>query len=331
MNRIILGYPFSGALHAYISDQLMGKDSHTKAIGRHPYYTTLYGRDYKKHIEQTLMFSLLYDEIYFTPADNVWPESALTDSREHHPELGLRADWESYGRLFNDDSGIVSNYLEDTEIKKLLGEVFRIPKDSWKMVMSSILFEYFLSRELRCPIMCSYGRRKVLERLVEIDRPSLHPSAMQQAKIEVVGNYLDITGLLLAPGNIDNFIKLKGDKHIREYSNSFLNMLGEFQARPGEQVRERLVTLMSDAMETESISQQVVGLMSWAGKLMRIVGLHQLSFLPSAGSLAANHISDGARWYSLADEVKRFESKSQLMKNLRSEQEHFKRRRDELP
>jgi len=314
MTKIILGHPYSGALYAYIADQTQGASScYTRAVGSHSYYTTLYGRNYAKYIERALMFTLVYDEVYLTPADNPWPKSKLSSSNAVHIELGLHADWDDYKPLFNDTSGHVHRYLSDPVISTLLPQTFKIPKSVQKMVMSSILYEYSLSRELRCPVICSPGRRQVLKRLVEIDRPAIHATVIGDVHIAATDAYMDATGLLLSPKSLDNLIEIKPDKNVRTYGEHLLSALTEMQSAPTSELKLRLLTMARDAIEQDTVGKYASGLLGWLGTLLRIVGLPHLAIVPAAGAKLADYQADLASWYAFSGEVQKAESKSVLV------------------
>lgn len=316
MSKIILGHPYSGALQGYISDQLGGEYSYTKSIGKHSYYTTLFGKKYKKFIDQALMLSLIYDKVYLTPSDNYWPESATTQSRDFHPELGLHAEWEAYKNLFSDTSGRVQNYLNDPQIQYTLSTIFRIPVNHQIMVLSSILYELNLSREHRCPIVCSNGRKRIIERLIEIDKPATHPTTLSSDKLEVIDNYMSITGLSLSPTSLENLIHMKPEPEVREYAKSYLSMLENYQAVPTNSNQLALLELSRNAIEKEKISALASGLFDWLGTLFRLVGSPPLSFISKGASFAANWSADNAKWYALSGEIKKAESKAVLIRNI---------------
>ena len=316
MSKIILGHPYSGALYAYIADQTQGASGHTKAVGSHPYYTTLYGRNYAKYIDRALMFTLVYDEVYLTPADNPWPKSKLSSSDAVHIELGLHADWEDYKPLFNDTSGHVHRYLVDPVISALLNQNLKIPESVQKMVMSSILYEYNLSRELRCPVICSPGRRQVLQRLVEIDKPAIQATAVGDAHIAATDAYLGATGLLLSPTSLDNLIEIKPDKNVRAYGGDLLSALTDLQTTPTAELKVKLLTMARDAIEQETIGRHASGLLGWLGTLLRIVGLPHLAIVPAAGAKLADYQADRASWYAFSGEVRKAETKAILVREI---------------
>ncbi len=315
MNKIILGYPYSGAFYGYISDQIGKEYSHTNSIGANTYYTTLYGKNYQRFIDSALMLSLIYDKIYLTPADNPWPESPTAQSRDFHPELGLHAEWSSYTSLFNDTHGHVQKYLSDYRIKHILSNVFRIPNSQQGMVLSSIIYELNLSRIHRCPIICSAGRKIIIEQLIEIDRPATHPITLNSDKIELISDYMNVTGLFLSPASLENLIHIKSEPEVRVYARSYLDMLEDYQASPTKSNQIALLDLARNAIEKEKISTLASGLFNWAGTLFRLIGC-PLSPLSIAGSFASNWSADSAKWYALSGAIKKAESKAVLVRNI---------------
>lgn len=315
MNKAILGYPYSGALYGYISDQMGQQYSHTKAIGGHNYYTTLYGKNYQKFVDSALMLSLIYDKIYLTPADNYWPESPTTQSRDYHPELGLHAEWSAYAGFFNDTDGRVQGYLSDSKISNIMNKVFRIPISSQKMILSSILYELNLSREYRCPIICSAGRKLVIERLIEIDHPATHAITLNSDKIELVGEYMSMTGLLLSPASLENLIYIKSESSVRAYAKSYLAMLENYKARPTKSNQQALLELARDAIEKEKISLLASGIFKGAGTLFRLAQ-SVLAPINAVGLFASSWSAQNASWYALSGEIKKAENKAVLIQNI---------------
>ena len=262
------------------------------------------------------MFSLIYDEVFVTPADNHWPESRFTESRDVHPELGLHAEWDAYTDLFNDTDGVVTHYLNDPIVKEILTNGFRSPVQYQQMVLSSILYELNLSRKHRCPILCSNGRKRIIERLIEIDRPAIHPSTITQDKIEIVTNYMNVTGLLLSPSSLENLIDVKPDAQIRSYARSFLGMLQRYQGAPSKANQLAILDLARNAIEQERVGNLASGLLSWLSTLFRLVGATPLSTVAKGGSFVANWSADDAKWYAFAGEIRKAETKTLLVRQI---------------
>lgn len=316
MSKVILGHPYSGALYGYISDQMSPQYAHTNSIGRHDYYTTLYGKNYKKYVDLALMLSLIYDNVYLTPADNHWPESPTSKTHGVHPELGFHAEWATYSSLFSDTNGRVQSYLNDKQIKTILTKKFRIPESSQLMIVSSILYELNLSRLHRCPIICSFGRKTVIERIIEIDKPAIHPTVLNSYKVELINDYMSVTGLFLAPTNLEDLIRVKPEHEVRDYAKKYLNMLENFQKSPTISNKLLLLDLAKNAIEQQKISNLISGLFNWASSLFRLINCTPASVVSKGGSMIATWSADNAEWYEFSGVISKATNKAALIKNI---------------
>ena len=130
MTRVILAYPYSGALYRYFSDQLGGDWSHSKVAESHSYYKTLYGKESPQNIELALSFLLLHDEVWIAPADNHWPRSRRNpDDSSHVAELGLTADWDDFLRTDHTElRAAVDALMRDPRLQRTLGTTLRLPR-----------------------------------------------------------------------------------------------------------------------------------------------------------------------------------------------------------
>lgn len=311
-SKIVLGWPYSGALYAYIDGQINGDAS---ARLHHDYYRTLYGVNFKKFVEHALMLVLIYDEVHLAPADAAWPESKLSDSRDLHPELGLSAPWtDGYQSLFADEHGHVQRYLRDAKIASLL-------PTGWaaRQILSSIIYESALSVRLECELLCAPSRKTIIHRMLEIDRPSLHPTTASPQKIEIINNYMQASGLLLAPSGIDDLAMLKSSKNIRAYTSSFVDFLGRQESVTKASLEEAMYRRAREALETEEIASRVGGIFSWIGTFFRVgdMGPPGVGALVTPAGAALNEweLSKG-RWVGLAPKVAKERSKHTLLLNI---------------
>ena len=130
MKKIILGYPYDGALFWLLttSEHHNAKDGRPYS-GGHPYYERLYG---PKHIEfapRAASLCVLYDEVIAAPADIGLPDrqSYQSNNEYFNPHLGLRTNWL--------DFRTAQEWLEE-QVRK-----------TWKSQRSSTLFQPILGRE----------------------------------------------------------------------------------------------------------------------------------------------------------------------------------------
>jgi hypothetical protein len=220
---IILSFPYSGALYRYFTDQL-GSGSLQEPV-THRYYRTLFGRNASNHIELALNFLLLYDKVYVTPADNHWPTSRLNPTDKYTvTELGLTADWEDFQAK---DQQAYTQYLDylchHESITKLLGQTFKLAKRDWRQILDQCIYESGLSARKRIPILCSAGRRVLIQELVSIQAPSLHPIFSRQSEVKFIESYRTLSGMALMPRNLDELMDAKPDKAVRQYGNALVN------------------------------------------------------------------------------------------------------------
>ncbi len=93
-NAVILSYPYSGALYAFLSDQL---GAHHTASGS-SYYKTLFGKNYKGFTDLALTLSVLYEQLVMPAVDIPLPE---------HDK------WRTDDGYFNKDLGIMYEHKRD--------------------------------------------------------------------------------------------------------------------------------------------------------------------------------------------------------------------------
>ena len=317
--NVILGHPYSGALYAYFSDELGGEWSHTRIARTNGYYRTLYGNNYRTYSELALTFLLLYDHVWITPADNHMPRSRVDPgNRSYIAELGLHADFDDYNRVpYLEQQRHIDRYFQDPRVRYLLLKVLRVPAQSVKLVLDSAVYEAWLSARTRVPLLCSRGRRALIERLVTIDRPSLHPVLANQKKVTFVQSYRELTGMALLPKSLDALMDAKSDQAVRAYGSEFLRIALREESSFSDVDAFRMAALVQEAIETESVANLFAGSLKWAARFFRLTTQTPLSVLASMGALAADKIGHRAGWYEFAGSVNRAIDKANLMQRLR--------------
>ncbi|MHB8565252.1 MAG: hypothetical protein ACYDDA_15255 [Acidiferrobacteraceae bacterium] len=314
----ILGHPYSGALYGYFSDQIGGEWSHTRQAGSHGYYRTLYGKNYEAYVELALTFLILYDKIWLTPADNHMPRSKVApDSRYFIPELELHADWENFRPYRSvERHGYVDKYLEDGTLRHIMKSVLRLPEHCWDMIIESAVYEAGLSARKRCPLLCSPGRRVLIMRLIEIDRPALHPVLSTLHEVRFIESYRSLTGMALCPKSIDDLMDAKPDPIVRKYGSRFLEIAWSESSASDLTTDERVAALMREAMETERISKLFSGALKWAGVFSRLIHLRPVALAATIGSIAANRVGAQAGWHEFSGSIDHAISKAELLRRI---------------
>jgi hypothetical protein len=324
MTEIILGHPYSGALLGYFSDEIGGPDSHTRAIGHHPYYKTLFGANYHQHVELALNFLLQYDALWITPADTFMPQSKREpDNRNFVPELGLHTEWDDYNSFVRGDNNAeIESFLADPGLQQFLAHDLNLPCDAWSQIVSSAVYEAGLSARRRVPLLCSYGRRSLINKLIEINRPAMHPVFAETGGIRFIDSYINVTGLALKPRNIDDLCIAKEDSDVRRYSAKFVAMV-KAQAKNGASAdRAAVARLLLDAMNTTSIFSRFSGLLEWGARFIHLFEMtHTGGVLATCGAYITHLVASKAGWYEFAGAINKAIDEKQLIKRLEAESE----------
>ena len=300
MNRIVLGHPYSGALFAYFRAQRTGEELLLGSDNGHSYYRTLYGNATRQHLGLALTFLLLYDDVWITPADAHMPLSRIDPGNwSFIPELRLHADWDDYRPSTHGahHDACIAAYLQDPQLKRLLGQILQVPKVGWFQIVSSAVYEASLSARKRCRLICSRGRRLIIERLIEIDRPSLHPVFSGTGAVQFVETYLQASGMALAAKSLDDLLDAKPDATVRQYGARFLELAHDTSPMPTKERELLLARLTLEAMNAKQTEKLFNGAMSWGGALLRMVDMTCLSALVSGGSFVASQLQEGVQWH----------------------------------
>lgn len=306
--QIYLGHPYSGALYAYFDTVIDESRPFGHRGTYHSYYSTLYGKTPQKYLEIALTLLMLYDEVWLSHADFAAPSSkVLPESSEYIHELGLHLDRQ--GRRAFDDLSLererFSRYLHDPEIQKLFSRAKIPDKHVRSQILVSAMHEADISAKKRIPLACSVWRRALINRLIDIDRPSLHPILPDLRQLKFLDVFRDCTGLALAPKTIDQLMLAKPDKDVRQYSRQFL----DFTMRSRDEINDgdeaAMAQLILDALNTEKISRHYAGHLKWAGVLFRLADIKTGSAISGLGSAIANHWADRSSWVQITGSIDR--------------------------
>jgi hypothetical protein len=285
MSKIIFAHPFSAALYAYFSDQIGAERSHTRSVATHTYYRTLYGNGFRRHLELALTFLLLYDHVTVAPADNHWPKSKLSpDDGSHIVELGLHSDWRDFS---SGDYGMrrayIADLLNDSSVQSILRGRLRLPRRSWELVVEYALYEERISARTRTPILCSAGRRELIEALVRVQKPSLHPTFLLPHSTDFLEQHIRIVGLALAPRSFEQLFDAKPNEAVRKYGRAIVKAAHKWDADNRES-RRAVALAALEAIETEAANNLFAGLLRWSGSILRFV--HEPLFAGTAAGAA---------------------------------------------
>jgi hypothetical protein len=306
-------------MYAYFSDQIGGDWSHTRVASSHSYYRTLYGKRYEAFTELALTFMLLYDSVWMAPADNHMPTSRLASGNNSYiPELGLHIDSDgAYHDMQDERRRHVDRYLADEQLQQILSSQLRIPSESWELVVDAAVYEAGLSAHKRIPLLCSPGRRKLIDRLIAIDKPALYPVTPGEGEVRFIDSYREVTGMALAPKNLDALMDSKPDPAVRAYSTNFLKIALSDQGLDGSNDNIRMKELIREAVNTERISKLYAGRLKWAAWSFHLLPPHYglpLTALARVGSYVANQYAASAGWYEFYGSINRAIDRAELIR-----------------
>ena len=330
MHSVILGHPYSGALYAYVADEMQGPEySHTRSANS--YYRTLYGRGFAEYIELSLTFLLLYDQVWLAPADNPMPPRAEESGYNVIPQLGVyfvNEELPEAHRAFDERQRHIARYLEDRRLQYLLSDVLKLPRSSWHQILDSTIQEASLSAHKRLALLCSRGRRAVIQRLIAIDKPSLHPLFPDPHTVNFVESYRSFTAMALRPHGLDDLMEVKFDRAVRAYGSGFLDVALKDARDATSMDVERLKQLIREAMDTQVLSRRFAGRLEWAARIFHLAHLAHLVPEISGAAVFAGHVaaeagahllkksSERAAWYEFRGAIDKAVGHAQLLREL---------------
>jgi hypothetical protein len=184
------------------------------------------------------------------------------------------------------------------------------------MLLDSAIYDASLSVEKRCSLLCSRGRRMLIERLIDIDRPSLEPALSSLDEVKFVDSYRTVMGMALVPQSLEQLMDFKLHPDVRRYANGFLEVaLSEAGPTNGTDVKT-VARLVREAMETEKTAKLFGGLLKWSGLFFKLLHVPIAGLGTAALSGTAQHIVAKAGWYEFAGCIERQVDKKALDKKL---------------
>jgi hypothetical protein len=330
-DKIILSHPFSGSLYAFFTEQIAHAVDDNP---HHPYYRTLYGKNFRELTDLTLTLTLLYRNIIIAPADNHMPDSEQCydhKSREYaNPELGIYSDWGDRDDVIEDIEEKVQKDLKDGVIQTVLR---RVPQMAQRQILIDTRYEMHLASQHQCPVLCSGGRRRIIQRLVELDAAEKQVDFVAGSSIQMVEEYIDISGLMFNPKSLDALYDLRTDKDLRGYADAFVSVMHNFRVE--KDVRSRLLLLIRESLDKANLADKISGFFDITSTVLNMVGLIPIvGPAVTVGEIGASGVSSIAKrvqrrqeWYQFGPQVQRLLSLDQIRSTI---EEELSRATDEL-
>lgn len=314
-SKIVLGHPLSGAIYAYF-DKELNEGYSTKSANS--YYKTLYGKHFESYIDIALTLALIYDNVILSAADNAIPDSQKYQSggEYYNPDFGLYLAWGSEVIHYDFLEEKIKNILQDSQIKNLLNG---IPIPAHWQIIREVYLDLEMANKFNAPLF-TLGRRQALaQRVSEIEQFG-ETEMSGKTQIKIISNYLDITGLLFQPVDIQSFYYLKSEKDLRDYSKSFLDLINNYQHDESIDLRKQLLLAIKEAMSKDSLNSKTSGIFNVSSTVMNYVGL-----IPVAGTVAGlvgigaelaatglDKVNEKNKWYEFASQIEKTKSMERI-------------------
>ena len=316
--RIVLGFPYSGAFYWLLSaEQHYNKSIKGKYDGQHPYYHTLFGKNHSSIIDETVSLTLLFEEIYMSPADTYLPDR----NKYHIYDTFLEQDW---GIYFNWDwvNDFQSYYNEADLLLKdrtIATTLRKVPKHAKSQIIRDALIQIQISNQYEATIFASPSYLRLCQAINNIINPSEQIIVRSpNSTLAAVDTVFDIASLKFSINSLDEFISLKTQKDVRQYANSFKEYINELPN--GTYDKDFLFKAMLEAINKDSISTKISGALelisSYAVALLLIDPSKTLvNVTRAASSFLAKMINKKSKkykWWLLAPEVSKVLTKHRI-------------------
>jgi hypothetical protein len=322
--KVILSFPYIGALYWW-----MQKNRSAPALGA--YYRHLFGR-VEEHLDLALANIVIFDEIVTGGADTFYPESR----EKRHPKetlipsIGLTADWEATRRGYEIVDEIREDLIRDSVIRKIIRNV---PAYAKAAVLEDAVIDAILLGKYRVPLISAPGRKGIIDRLIQlgvVTKEMLTGSSIfelgerpfsfeeSQRLTDSITDYVNLTALTFASGDVESLARVKSDNVIRDYAQEFQRavILGD-NSIPLDQ-------LVLETWRRSQTSSMISKALAFGGR-----GLSFASLFPGGAPVAAPGVamdwlgvlvgqnSRRNSWYEFGPQIKRLESINSLESKMR--------------
>ncbi len=275
MSKVILSFPYSGAVQEFFAKELAGNN-----FGQnHGYYQTLWGSSSREIVTLALTLFTLYDEVIFSPVDNPLPDfrTYWGDEEYYHPDFGLRMPSRpsSIGLDRNEQELYIDWALKDRIIPRILSKV---PPTAKRQILFQVVCDIELSLIHGAEVISSIGRRMIMRRLCEID------FQYQNARKNIV-NFSDPisrSAELIVPdfniSSIDLLHRIKQDSETRKYASKVTSVLEGNEDMPKEYFYRLALESDLKNSKNETINRYATAV----GKVCSVLG-----FIPIIGPISS--------------------------------------------
>lgn len=233
--------------------------------------------------------------------------------------FGLHFSFDEFSNKRYEFEHEIGNLTNDIEILRILSG---IPKHAHNQILNDLLYEIYLANNYKATLFTSGMRQSLANRIISISNQKL-PKYAEPIQIEIISNYLQMTGILFDPMDLDNFAYLKQEKELKTYSKSFLNLVENF--RPNDDnIKKQMLLLAKEALESKSINSKVSGIFSAISSSLNIIGLcpgvGTITGIAGIGVDIANrenqHLIEKGKWFEFGPQISKTKSLYEINKKL---------------
>lgn len=319
--KIVLSHPYSGAVWWWFESMREGRDKEFR-LPSHGYYRTLFGNP-PEYIDVALAALVIFEDIIM-PAADAWYPGSNYESPLLLPNIGIAIpEWGPLSTAQDTFRQREDSFLADPVIRSILA---RVPEGARRQAVVYAIVDIILAAQHQAPVFCSYGRRALIKRMVELtaegaalsDRTTVneHPNFSAD-----VADYVTTVGLTFRTEDVPSLARVKYQERIRTYADGFQKVLTSV---PGASVEE-LYEKIAAAWTSSESNQAVSGSFAAASRSFAIIGLvpgaglvfGPASLAADATAVALEHRSERQRWYELGPEISRYQSLGSLEDSLR--------------
>ncbi|MCA0456971.1 MAG: hypothetical protein LCI00_23570 [Chloroflexi bacterium] len=327
-DKIILSFPYSGALYHFVDKTLLNGKYASWSSG---YYTWLFGKNPDQWVPMALTFSIVYPEIVLAPRDHPLPKmiDGEIQSTYQNPDLGLIVDWDDYHSMRDILSEKVREDMQDPVIVKLLKEM-RVPSNSVGNLLYDIRYELHLSQKHKARLICAKGRKRLVNQMLRRDLALNFPSAAPAQEIQFTEKYIEFTGLEYNMDTIDDLYAIKDDESTKLYATMFRNQLDLLPKMEISEANTIFEQAANDALDASAKARKHAKRYSTGADYLSWTG-PALGLLPGVGSVAsiaersleiAANIQENTalrhEWYELASTISAVRIRQQFVRRVRS-------------
>ncbi|MCF0071926.1 hypothetical protein LZD49_15720 [Dyadobacter sp. CY261] len=308
-NKIVLGFPYSGALLWLLNAERQYNQSiKERYAGSHPYYATLYGDEHHKIVDETVSLTLMFDEIYLAPADVYLPDyEKFRDGQKYfNKDLGIVSSWD-WSFHFGSSEDSVAGILSDPLIESCL---INIPVALRGQLVRDAINQLYICQKYNLPIfakpiylqMCS----RINELFIGIENLQTKSPLPYQDAIKIA---FQTSSLHFSISSLDEYYVLRQEKSVKRYGEAFRSHITELSN--GNLDKISLYKAMVEAMNREAISNKISGSIDITSSLTSIASIIPIVGTATgiagigldAASALSKKYSDHNRWWQFAAKI----------------------------